>query len=113
MSENKKEKRPSIRELIEAQINLIQAAVFGEKIQDLVDTAKKIFANLPIYEIKDDDPICFTVNPDVGLVVKKEQSLYYLWHDFTIRVKIIHGGTFADVFKKGQIVSSDVTPPAN
>lgn len=116
MDENKKpDLTPeAIRKMIDDQLDLIQNAVMGPNGEELTKTARSIFSNLPADEIKDDEPIYFTINHDVGLMIKKGDTLYWWQHDHAVRLRKTEArGLIADAFKKGKLVASDILPSPN
>jgi len=120
MSENKKDDslRETIKKMIADQIVTDRNGVMGEDAETLVKTALKIIANLPENEFVDDKKaiaykqIYFTINNDVGLVLKYGDNLYWMQQNYVVRVRKIEVGTTTEAFKKGKLIASDVLPPS-
>jgi hypothetical protein len=120
MSENKKDDslRETIRKLIADQIITDRTGVMGEDAETLVKTALKIIANLPENEFVDDKKVIaykqlyFTINNDVGLVLKYGDNLYWLQQNYVVRMRKIEAGTTTEAFKKRELIASDVLPPS-
>jgi hypothetical protein len=120
MDDSKKDDnfQETIRKMIDDQIGIIRGAVMGEGAAELAKTAQKIFANLPEDEFTDDKKLIdykqlyFTVNNDVGLMLKYGDNLYWFQGDYVIRVKKTKAGTTHEAFKKRKLIASDVLPPS-
>jgi hypothetical protein len=120
MSENKKDDslREMIRKMIDAQIGPTFDSVMGENAENTKKAALKIIDNLPETEFTDDKKsidykqLYFTVNNDVGLMLKHGDCLYWLQGDYVVRVKKTKAGTTHEAFKKRKLIASDVLPPS-
>jgi hypothetical protein len=120
MSENKKDDglREMIRKMIDEQLGPTFDSVMGENAENTKKAALKIFANLPEGEFTDDKnatdykQLYFTVNNDVGLMLKYGDYLYWLQGDYVVRVKKTKAGTTHEAFKKRKLIVSDVLPPS-
>ncbi len=118
MDEKNLDPMSTIRKMIDEQIGIIRNAVMGESAEELVNSARKIFANLPAGEFVNDKQeveykqLYFTINNDVGLMLKYGDNLYWLQQNYVVRVKQTTRGITHEAFKKGKLIASDILPPS-